>query len=83
MDRPDGVQVWVGDFMNHTKLSSWETKDSSVIQNAYGMLLHELLYKGGCPALSFIAAVSQCHQPAFAFVASYPGALWVSDLGYA
>ena len=41
----------------------------------------------GCSAASFIAAVWQYHQPAFAlnFVTSYPGACltWVSDLVYA
>ena len=37
-------------------------------------------------ATSFIASVRRYHQPAFAFVAGYPGAcltVWVSDLGYA
>ena len=43
-------------------------------------------FLGGCSTASFIASVWQYHQPAFAFVASYPGAyltVWVSDLGYA
>ena len=43
-------------------------------------------FLGGCSTASFISPVWQYHQPAFAFVASYPGAcltVWVSDLGYA
>ena len=43
-------------------------------------------FLGGCSAASFITAMWQYCQPAFAFVASSSSAcltIWVSDLGYA